>query len=209
MFGKRKLPDEDPKQDPVASPTGSPMGAPGAPPAARQFARPDAAPPRPGVPGAPARPAAPAAAAAAAAPQRSSAASAANDSRKLVVGAGIRLSGDIKACETLVVEGQVEANLNSCKTLEIAETGLYKGAAVVEEVEVSGCFEGELTAKGRLFVRSTGRVDGSLHYADLEIERGGKISGEINVIGETRRASGEGGVSVPSPKPATGEAQAG
>ena len=104
-----------------------------------------------------------------------------NEGRKLVVGQGIRLSGEIKKCEKLVVEGEVQANLKDCLTLEIAETGLFNGAAVVDEAEISGCFEGDLTAKARLYVRSTGRILGTIRYADLEIERGGKIAGTVDV----------------------------
>ena len=104
-----------------------------------------------------------------------------NEGRKLVVGQGIRLSGEIKKCEKLVVEGEVQANLKDCLTLEIAETGLFNGAAIVDEAEISGCFEGELVAKTRLYVRSTGRILGTIRYADLEIERGGKIAGTVDV----------------------------
>ena len=104
-----------------------------------------------------------------------------NEGRKLVVGQGIRLSGEIKKCEKLVVEGEVQANLKDCLTLEIAETGLFNGAAIVDEAEISGCFEGELNAKHRLYVRSTGRILGTIRYADLEIERGGKIAGTVDV----------------------------
>lgn len=106
----------------------------------------------------------------------------ANEGRKLVVGQDIRLSGEIKKCEKLIVEGQVEANLTDCVSLEIAETGLFNGSAVVEEAEISGTFEGELTAKGRLYVRASGRVLGTIRYADLEIERGGRLAGSVDVI---------------------------
>ena len=104
------------------------------------------------------------------------------EGRTLVVGQGIRLSGEIKRCETLVVEGEVEANLTDCLSLEINDSGLFKGSAVVEQAEISGRLEGELTVNGRLFVRATGHLHGTIRYADLEIERGGRIAGSVDVI---------------------------
>ena len=104
------------------------------------------------------------------------------EGRTLVVGQGIRLAGEIKRCETLVVEGEVEANLTDCLSLEINDSGLFKGAAVVEQAEISGRLEGELTVNGRLFVRASGQLRGTIRYADLEIERGGRIAGSVDVI---------------------------
>lgn len=112
--------------------------------------------------------------------------------RKLVVGRDISLSGEIKACETLIVEGQVSANLKDCKVLQINASGLYKGAAGVDRAEISGRFEGDLTVKGTLTLRATGRVSGTLRYGDMEIERGGKITGtleELPASGEAAAAS--------------------
>lgn len=102
--------------------------------------------------------------------------------RKLVVGREISLSGEIKACETLIVEGQVEADLQDCKTLKISETGLYKGTAVVDAAEIRGRFEGDLTVKAQLDLRAGGRIVGTLCYAELQVERGGKIVGTMEEI---------------------------
>ena len=116
--------------------------------------------------------------------------------RQLVVGREISLSGEIKACETLVVEGKVAADLKGCKALQIAVSGMYKGAAAVEQADISGHFDGDLTVTGTLILRSTGRVSGTLRYREMEIERGGKVSGTLEDIpparqpAETRPAAG-------------------
>lgn len=115
-------------------------------------------------------------------PSAGPAAAGGGDDRKLVVGQGIRLSGEIKKCEKLVVEGEVEANLNDCLSLEIAPNGQFNGAAAVEDAEISGLFVGELTVSGRLLLRSSGQIKGDIRYADLEIERGGRIAGSIDMI---------------------------
>jgi cytoskeletal protein CcmA (bactofilin family) len=105
--------------------------------------------------------------------------SADGDLRKLIVGREISLSGEITSCDQLIVEGSVEANLTNCRDVDIAESGLFKGSATVEEVEVRGRFEGNLIVRKRLYIRATGRVSGAIRYGQIEIECGGQISGDI------------------------------
>ena len=99
--------------------------------------------------------------------------------RKLIVGREIALSGEITSCDRLVVEGSVEANLANCHDIDIAESGLFKGSASIEEAEIRGRFEGTLTVRKRLFIRATGKVVGTVRYGQIEIECGGQISGDI------------------------------
>ncbi|MEE2689631.1 MAG: polymer-forming cytoskeletal protein [Pseudomonadota bacterium] len=104
------------------------------------------------------------------------------DSRRLIVGRDICLSGAITACDTLVVEGRVEAALQESHRMEIAESGYFKGNVDIAVAEIKGEFEGELIARERLIIRKTGRVTGKITYTEIEIERGGKLSGNIKLI---------------------------
>src|ERR1051325_5026766 len=88
--------------------------------------------------------------------------------RTMIVGREISLSGDIKSCNRLVVEGSVEATLHECREMEIAESGLFKGTASIEQAEVRGHFEGELVVSKRLLIRATGHVSGTITYGELE-----------------------------------------
>ena len=101
------------------------------------------------------------------------------ETRKLIVGREISLSGEITQCDRLVVEGSVEANLVGCRDVDIAESGLFKGSASIDEAEIRGRFEGVLTVRKRLLIRSTGRVVGTIRYGQIEIECGGQISGDV------------------------------
>jgi cytoskeletal protein CcmA (bactofilin family) len=106
--------------------------------------------------------------------------------RKLIVGRGIVLSGEINSCDRLVVEGSVQANLQSCQHMMIAETGLFEGNASIDEAEVHGRFEGDLTVRKRLLIRASGQVSGTITYGEIEIEAGGQISGTIQAAPRTR-----------------------
>lgn len=116
-------------------------------------------------------------------PQRKTAPlSAQSDSKRLTVGRDINLSGEISACEMLVVEGGVQATLDGCKSLEIARSGRFNGTAHVAIADVAGVFDGTLVVRERLILRSTGRISGTVRYRELEIERGGKVEGNFELM---------------------------
>jgi cytoskeletal protein CcmA (bactofilin family) len=115
--------------------------------------------------------------------------------RKLIVGREIALSGEITSCDRLVVEGSVEANLANCRDMDIAESGLFKGSASIDQAEIRGRFEGTLIARKKLHIRSTGKVAAAVSYAEIEVEAGGQLAGQIQVLapgGEGGRAAGPG-----------------
>ncbi|MBY0354219.1 MAG: polymer-forming cytoskeletal protein [Rickettsiales bacterium] len=101
--------------------------------------------------------------------------------RILTVGNDILLKGEIATCDRLVIEGSVDARLNDVHTVEIAETGSFKGTAEIEDAEISGLFEGELIVRNRLTIYATGKVRGKIAYGEIEIERGGQMTGEITI----------------------------
>jgi cytoskeletal protein CcmA (bactofilin family) len=103
--------------------------------------------------------------------------------RTMIVGREVRLSGDIKSCNRLVVEGLVEATLHDCHDMEIAESGFFRGNASSEQAEIRGRFEGELVVSKRLLIRASGHVSGTISYGEIEIERGGKVLGTVQETG--------------------------
>jgi cytoskeletal protein CcmA (bactofilin family) len=101
------------------------------------------------------------------------------DRRTLIVGEGISLSGEVTSCDRLIVEGTIEAKLEKCQYVIIAETGVFNGRASTENADVRGHFDGELVVRKRLLIRAGGHVSGTITYGEIEIESGGKI---ISVI---------------------------
>jgi cytoskeletal protein CcmA (bactofilin family) len=128
----------------------------------------------------------------------SSASSSNNNSAKLIVGPNIKLKGvEIADCDTLVIEGTVEATVNS-RVLQIAEPGAYKGSAEIDIAEVRGAFNGNLTARQKLVIFASGKVSGKIRYGKIVIEEGGQISGEVTMDASDKKP----GASDPAPKAA-------
>jgi cytoskeletal protein CcmA (bactofilin family) len=102
---------------------------------------------------------------------------------RLIVGPAIKVKGEIGACDTLVVQGEVEASMSG-RVMEVASGGLFKGKVELEEASVSGKVEGTLTVSGLLTVARGGVVRGKIRYGELQIESGGVIAGDVGLLGD-------------------------
>jgi len=129
---------------------------------------------------------------------------------QLIVGQNIRMSGEIAACDKLMVEGDVEADLTETRELEVAPSGSFKGSAVVDVAEIAGHFDGDLVVRERLNLRKNGQVHGTIHYRALEIESGGRIGGTLVELsaeeaeryrGQPAAAAPESGDAAPAGEP--------
>jgi len=101
---------------------------------------------------------------------------------KLIVGPDIKMKGvEITDCDTLAVEGRIEATLDA-RVLQIAEQGTFSGTVAVDVAEIHGRLEGELTVRKQLVIHSTGKVSGKIRYAKIKVEEGAELAGEIAML---------------------------
>jgi cytoskeletal protein CcmA (bactofilin family) len=103
---------------------------------------------------------------------------------KLIVGPNIKLKGvEIDDCDTLVVEGRVEATMVS-RAIQIAEHGAFNGKVDVDVAEIRGDFQGEMTARKKLVIHASGRVSGKIRYGKVLVQEGGEVSGDVGALGD-------------------------
>jgi len=103
---------------------------------------------------------------------------------KLIVGPNIKLKGvEIHDCDTLVVEGRVEATMVS-RSIQIAEHGAFEGKVDVDIAEIRGTFNGEMTARKKLVIHASGRVGGKIRYGKMLVQEGGEMTGDIAALHE-------------------------
>ena len=118
------------------------------------------------------------------------------EGNKLIVGPNIKLKGaEITDCEILVVEGRVEAAMDS-RQIRISECGVFAGKAEIDVADVGGQFDGELTARTHLIIRSTGKVTGTIRYGAVTIEQGGVISGDVAPFTEVNATKNTPGITL-------------
>lgn len=110
---------------------------------------------------------------------------------RLIVGPDVKLKGaEILDCDTLVVEGRVEATMDS-RVIRIAEQGAFSGKVGIDVAEIHGKFDGELTARKQLIIHATGRVSGKIRYGKILIEEGGEVSGDVQSLNSAQVGRGD------------------
>lgn len=118
---------------------------------------------------------------------------------RLIVGSDVKLKGaEILDCDTLVVEGRVEATMDS-RVIRIADKGSFVGKVSIDIAEIHGSFEGELTARSQLIIHATGRVSGKIRYGKLVIDEGGELCGDINALSAEKSSAQRPRTEFPSP----------
>lgn len=118
------------------------------------------------------------------------------EKRVLVISKGISITGTITDAERVVVEGTLESPLVQATEFAISPTGVFRGEAEVDEADIGGLAEGVVTARAALQLRSTGKVIGTARYRRLQVEDGGQISGNMEMLAD------QGATSAPAPAPA-------
>ena len=109
--------------------------------------------------------------------------------REVFLGPEIVFSGELKCCDTLVVEGIVEGSRIECRKFVLGSAGSCKGEVQAESTVISGCFEGRLIIRARLLIKSGGQVRGSVQYGQVEIEPGGELQGDMVVRSASNRTA--------------------
>ncbi|HET6264886.1 MAG TPA: polymer-forming cytoskeletal protein [Usitatibacter sp.] len=168
LFGRRTDP-RDPRAAPLPSAANHPTASPALVPAAA---------PRPSTAAAPA-----------AAPLAETSGRSDEAGSKLIVGPNIKLKGvEIEDCDTLVVEGRIEATMVS-RAIQIAEHGAFNGKVDVDIAEIRGAFSGEMTARKKLVIHASGRVSGKIRYGKMLVQEGGEIGGDIAALNPQEQSS--------------------
>jgi cytoskeletal protein CcmA (bactofilin family) len=97
------------------------------------------------------------------------------------IGEGVSFKGSITASDEAVIEGQFDGDL-TVGNLLIGQTGRVTGSIKADRVDVKGELNKDVSSRQLLIVRSTGKVNGTLEYGEIEIERGGQVRGNMTQV---------------------------
>ena len=90
----------------------------------------------------------------------------------LLFGSGCHVAG--------VVQGDVLPTEGDKTELTVAESGRIEGNALSANMLIEGTVQGDLTCKGVVSLSGTARVEGSIEYGEIEIEKGALVKGSLN-----------------------------
>lgn len=102
-----------------------------------------------------------------------------NSKSSLMIGEGVTITGSIKANNEVNIQGTIDGDIE-CNSVTINKSGNVKGKIKTETMTVEGKAEGEMKINDVLNIKSQGNVNGKIFYGKIQIDEGGKLSGEIN-----------------------------
>jgi cytoskeletal protein CcmA (bactofilin family) len=102
------------------------------------------------------------------------------------VGPEAHFTGSIGGAGHCIVHGRVEGDCDLQSTVVIGETGFWQGDIQAENILVAGRVEGTITARQKLEIISTARIQGSLTSPVIAIAEGAVHEGEIH-MGQVQR----------------------
>ncbi len=100
------------------------------------------------------------------------------ETSSLIIGEGATIKGEIKEENEITIAGIVDGDIQ-CKDLIVGKTGSIKGKIKAETLYVEGNIEGEINVTELLKLMSSSYVSGKIHYGSLQINEGGKLTGEL------------------------------
>ncbi|CAA7619754.1 Cell shape determination protein CcmA [Candidatus Terasakiella magnetica] len=94
-----------------------------------------------------------------------------------VIGADVRIVGNIYTQGEMQIDGQVEGDI-TCQRLLVGEGGRITGEVTAETVQVHGALTGKISASAVTIARSA-NVVGDVIQDSLEIEAGASMEGRL------------------------------
>ena len=99
----------------------------------------------------------------------------------LVVGEGVVLTGTLQVPNMALVSGVINGDLK-VQSLIVGSTGKIEGKVDCQIADIAGDVRDDLRAHKLLVIRGTATLSGNIFYKDIEIEKGAKISGQLNAL---------------------------
>ncbi len=92
------------------------------------------------------------------------------------IGDGVTFTGSMTVPNRAVIAGKFSGELEA-REVVVDKTGNLTGKTTADDIDVKGELKESVTSRKVLSIRSSGKVSGKLDYSEVEIERGGEISG--------------------------------
>lgn len=107
-----------------------------------------------------------------------------NEGVETIVGPSVKLEGDFVSKENISVFGNVSGKINTEGDLNIGENASLKADLIGENIVIAGRVEGNVKAKNRLEITSSGKVYGDIEAKILTIDEGAVFTGNCNMSEE-------------------------
>jgi cytoskeletal protein CcmA (bactofilin family) len=102
------------------------------------------------------------------------------------IGRSVKVTGELSGNEELTIEGTVDGNVTiSGNSVAIAEGGTVRGEVRAGSVVIEGTVIGDVTAKDKVEVATSGSLQGDIHAARVVLAEGARFKGKIDMGAQT------------------------
>lgn len=99
------------------------------------------------------------------------------------IGKSVQIRGEVKGSEDLLVDGVVEGTITLTESrLTIGPNARVKANVSARDVVILGNLVGDITATGRVELRSGSNILGDVKAARLSIEENALFSGKVDLV---------------------------
>jgi cytoskeletal protein CcmA (bactofilin family) len=99
-----------------------------------------------------------------------------------ILGATIRVKGEINGDENLLIEGHVEGSVSlSGHELTIGKTGKVHANLTARTIRIDGEVHGDITGKEKVMISSNSNIKGNVVTPKMTLEEGARFKGTIDI----------------------------
>lgn len=103
------------------------------------------------------------------------------------IGKSVQIYGEVKGSEDLIVDGTVEGTITLTESrLTIGPNAHVRANVSARDVVLLGNLTGDITASGRVDLRSGSNLKGDIRASRLSIEENAVLSGKVELSGPER-----------------------
>jgi len=108
-----------------------------------------------------------------------------NTTPQSVISSEVEITGTIKSSGSIRVDGKLDGELHCTGDAIVGKSAQIKGNLMVSSAIIEGAIQGNVTAKDRIEMKSTARVNGDIRAKRLSVEDGVQFVGrsEVNPSG--------------------------
>ncbi len=101
-----------------------------------------------------------------------------------IIGPGMTLVGDCKSEGTIRIEGRVEGNVESGKSIMIAKDAVVTGDIIAHDAIISGRIQGRLTVASMVGLQASCSVNGEINARHMLIEEGAVVNASVKMTSQ-------------------------
>lgn len=98
-----------------------------------------------------------------------------------VIGAGLKITGDVESSGVIKVEGTVEGNIRGARQLFLGKGGTIRGDLHASEIVLAGTVVGTVSATDRCEIQGSSAVHGDIYTKSIVVLEGAVINGTVRM----------------------------